>query len=136
MGVFRDLLGSFQFSCKIRVSRFLMQDETFQFSHARWDILVPHPRWDLGFLILHETFGFSYPTWDFWVFLSYMRFSVFLSYIRLFVLSIKKQKQIIQFDQVWTSLIWFDKVYQFDQVRTSLNKFDHIWTSLIYLVQV
>ena len=74
LGVFRVLWGSFQFSCKIRVSRFLMQDETFQFSHARWDILVPHPRWDLGFLILHETFGFfilletfgfSYPTWDF-----------------------------------------------------------------------
>ena len=35
VGVFRDLWGSFQFSCKIRVSRFYMQDETFQFSHAR-----------------------------------------------------------------------------------------------------
>ena len=84
-----------------------MQDKSFPFSHARWDILVPHPRWDLVFLILHETFGFSYPTWDFWVFLSYMRFSAFLSYIRIFVLSIRKHKQIIQFDQVWTNNIYF-----------------------------
>ena len=104
LGVFGGLWGSLGI---FGVFSVFMQDKSFPFSHARWDILVPHPRWDLVFLILHETFGFSYPTWDFWVFLSYMRFSAFLSYIRIFVLSIRKHKQIIQFDQVWTNNIYF-----------------------------
>ena len=150
LGVFGGLWGSLGI---FGVFSVLMQDKSFPFSHARWDILVPHPRWDLVFLILHETFGFSYPTWDFWVFLSYMRFSAFLSYIRnlcflilheIFgflilhkksVLSIRKHKQIIQFDQVWTNFIYFGPICSilknFDPVWTCLKMFEHVWTSLI-----
>ena len=130
----------------------LMQDKSFPFSHARWDILVPHPRWDLVFLILHQTFGFSYPTWDFWVFLPYMRFLASLSYIRIFVLSIRKHKQIIQFEQTISIfgpicsisnkidpvLISLNKLEQvgtslkmFEKFGSSLNKFVPIWSSLI-----
>ena len=67
LGVFGGLWGSLGI---FGVFSVFMQDKSFPFSHARWDILVPHPRWDLGFLILG--------TWDFWVFLSYLRLLGFL----------------------------------------------------------
>ena len=45
------------FSCKMRLSRFLMQDETFPISHAGWDFSDFSCRMRLfGFLMLHETF--------------------------------------------------------------------------------
>ena len=83
--VFSCKMRHFGSSCKMRFSSFLMQNETFRFSHPEWDFPVFLCRMRLlGFLILHETFGFSYPTWD---------FSVILSYMRLFVRSMKKTKQ-------------------------------------------
>ena len=67
-------------------------------SHARCDFLVFSCK-------VHKTFWFLIQD-EIWVFLSYMRLLVFLFFlrlladIRLFVLSVKKQKQKIQFNQV------------------------------------
>jgi hypothetical protein len=50
----------------MRLSGFLMQDETFRFPHSEWDFSVFLFRMRLsGFLMQNETFQFSYATWDF-----------------------------------------------------------------------
>ena len=63
----------------MRLSIFLMQNETFRFSHSEWDFPVFSCRMRLsGFLIQNETFRFSHAGWDFLVFSFRMRFSGFL----------------------------------------------------------
>ena len=79
------------FSCRMRLSGFLIQNETFWFSHALWDFSVSLLRMRLSrFLIQDETFRFSHAEWD---------FSVFLCYMRLFVRRMKqtnKQKTLLR----------------------------------------
>ena len=72
LGIFADLWGSLGISgnllrlalLKIRLFRFLMQDETFQF------LMEDEIFW---FLMQHEIFWFSHAEWDFPVFSCKMR---------------------------------------------------------------
>ena len=71
-------------SCKMRLSQFLMQDETFPISHAGWDFLVFSLKMRFSHILIQdETFPISHAGWD---------FSVFLCYMRLFVRRMKNKK--------------------------------------------
>ena len=82
------------FLSKMRLSGFLIQDETFRFSHPVWDFPVFKPKMRLsGFLIQDETFRFSYPRWDFPVFSSKIRLSGFLIQDETLTECMKKEKK-------------------------------------------
>ena len=54
------------FSCRMRLFSFLIEDEIFTHSHAGWDFPNFSCRMRLSqFLMQDETFPFSYATWDF-----------------------------------------------------------------------
>ena len=129
LGVFRDLWGLFSSHARyIRVSCFLMKDETFWFliQDEIW-VFLSYMRL-LGFLILHKTFCRKHqktktnnPIWS--------------SLKNLPICSILNK-----FDLVWTCLNMFDQYRlsfnQFDPIWSSLNKFDQVWTSLDKFEQV
>ena len=76
--LFVDLLR-WDCSVSLRLSSFLIQNQTFRFSYPRSDFPVFLSKIRLsGFLIPDQSFRFSYSRWDFPVFLSKMRLSGFL----------------------------------------------------------
>ena len=76
------------FLSKIRLSRFLIQDETFWFSYPRWDFPVFLSKIRLsGFLIQNKTFWFSHAIKVFWVFSCKIRLFGFLMQDKTFPFS-------------------------------------------------
>ena len=73
---------------------FLMQDETFRFSHVEWDFPFFSFKMRLsGFLMQDETFWFPHSEWDFPVFLFRMRLFGFLMQDETFCPKYEKQKK-------------------------------------------
>jgi hypothetical protein len=167
LGIFGDLWGSFNISLiKGKTFQFSHARWDFSISHPRWDFLVFSCRMRLsGFLMQNETFWFSYAGFEFWVFLSYMRLLGFLILLETFRFSYptwdfrfsyptwdflseasknkNKYSNLIKFEQIWSSLNQFHLFWtissilnKFDPVWSSLNMFEHVWTSLINLNQV
>ena len=78
----------------MRLSRFLMQDETFPISHAGWDFSDFSCRMRLfSFLIEDEIFTYSHSRWDFPNFSCRMRLFGFLMLHETFCPRYEKQKK-------------------------------------------